>query len=182
MTTVIDNARFKRRRLPRLPAALIGGIVIVGASLLFALLPHHIVPLDPNIQDYKAVLKPPSWAHPFGTDNFGRDMLSNLRTQGVNVRHLTVDRKQPTGVAAILVAEDGQNSIVVVPGANGSLTPADVQRAAPAIRKADVLLCQLEVPLDTTQAAFAIARAGRVQTILNPAPALMLTFITTRPA
>lgn len=76
MTIVVDNARFKRRRFPRLPAALIGGILIVGISLLFALLPHHIVPLDPNIQDYKAVLKPPSWAHPFGTDNFGRDMLS----------------------------------------------------------------------------------------------------------
>src|SRR4029077_6818573 len=79
-----------------------------------------------------------------------------------------------SGTAAIIVDDNAQNCIIVVPGANGSLSPADVRAAAEAIQEADVLLCQLEVPLETTLEAFRLARAAGVRTILNPAPARRL--------
>src|SRR5207249_7553186 len=62
------------------------------------------------------------------------------------------------------------NSIIVVPGANASLRPDDVQQAAAAIRSADMVVCQLEVPSAAVLAAFRLAKAAGVRTILNPAP------------
>jgi peptide/nickel transport system permease protein len=75
MTIPLDRPRAGRRSL-RLPPALLFGCLILAISLALALAPHLFAPFDPNKIDYKAILKPPSWAHPFGTDNFGRDMLS----------------------------------------------------------------------------------------------------------
>lgn len=75
MTLPMDTARLKRPSL-RLPTALIVGCAILLVSLFLAVAPQLVSPHDPNLIDYKAILKPPSWAHPFGTDNFGRDMLS----------------------------------------------------------------------------------------------------------
>jgi peptide/nickel transport system permease protein len=68
----------RRRRRAALPAPLLAGGLILLASLVVAVLPHWIAPYSPTAFDYKAILKPPSWAHPFGTDNFGRDMLSRV--------------------------------------------------------------------------------------------------------
>jgi ribokinase len=77
-------------------------------------------------------------------------------------------------VAGIVVDAKAQNCILVISGANGVLSPAHVQQAEQAIREADVLLCQLEVPLETTLEALRLARAAGVRTILNPAPAVPL--------
>ncbi|WP_440411902.1 ABC transporter permease [Neorhizobium petrolearium] len=65
-------------RLKALPRSLVSGGVILGLSLVLALWPSLLAPYDPTAFDYSALLAPPSWAHPFGTDNFGRDVLSRV--------------------------------------------------------------------------------------------------------
>ncbi len=106
-----------------------------------------------------------------GGDVFGADMLANFAAQGIDVSHVLRTDGVSSGVAPIAVDDAGRNAIIVVPGANALLTPADVDAAAPMIRDARVLLCQLEVPLETSLRALTIARAAGVVTILNPAPA-----------
>ena len=81
------------------------------------------------------------------------------------------DASTTTGVALIVVADDGQNSIVVASGANMQVTPDDVDAAAETIAAADVLLLQLEIPLDAVQRAAEIAHEHGVPVVLNPAPA-----------
>ena len=68
--------RLRGPRLPRLSPALAGGLAILAAMLVLALVPGLVAPYAPTTFDYRAILKPPSLAHPFGTDNFGRDILS----------------------------------------------------------------------------------------------------------
>ena len=106
-----------------------------------------------------------------GGDVFGSDMLANFAAQGIDVSHVLRTNGVSSGVAPIAVDDAGRNAIIVVPGANALLTPADVDAAAPLIRRARVLLCQLEVPLETSLRALTLARAAGVLTILNPAPA-----------
>ena len=77
----------------------------------------------------------------------------------------------PTGVALILVDDRGENLISVASGANGQLRPEDVQRAGEQIRQADVVVLQLEIPLDTVACAAALANKAGVPVILDPAPA-----------
>ncbi len=107
-----------------------------------------------------------------GTDSFGDMLALNLENEGVHTPFVVRDPDAPTGVALITVDEGfGENTIVVAPGANTRLSPSLVNRAAAAIRDADVLVCQLEIPMESVLAAFQIARAAGVTTILNPAPA-----------
>jgi ribokinase len=106
-----------------------------------------------------------------GRDSFGQLLLGNLRNNGVDTAFVGVDPERPTGVAAVVVDDQGRNCIVVADGANGRLSPADVRAAADSLRAARVLLCQLETPLESTLEAFRIARAAGVRTVLNPAPA-----------
>jgi ribokinase len=83
-----------------------------------------------------------------GDDVFGTALLDNLNSAGVGTGAVKrVDG--PSGVATILVAENGENSIVVVPGANGKVDPAYVDSQAELIRSAGMVLCQLELPMDT---------------------------------
>ena len=109
-----------------------------------------------------------------GRDVFGEGTLRNYQAEGIDTIHLLRDAEQPSGVAGIVVDDAAQNCIILAPGANSRLTPEEVRGAARAIEAAHVLLCQLEVPVETTQAAFRIARAAGVRTILNPAPACQL--------
>jgi ribokinase len=109
-----------------------------------------------------------------GRDVFGEQTLAHYRAEGVDTTHLAVDPDRPSGTAAIVVDDEARNCIIIVPGANAALAPADVRAAAAAIGSADVLLCQLEVPVETTLEAFRVARAGGVRTVLNPAPAAPL--------
>jgi ribokinase len=106
-----------------------------------------------------------------GDDLFGQPMLERLRAHGVDTTHVSVTSDAPSGVAPIAVDEEGRNTIVIVTGANDLLGPADVERARPAIAKAAVVVCQLEIPVETTLAALRVARGEGVRTILNPAPA-----------
>jgi ribokinase len=110
-----------------------------------------------------------------GRDVFGEGALRNYREQGVDTTHVLTDAERPTGVASIIVDDAARNCIIVVPGANLGLTPQDVRAAAAgAIERARVLLCQLEVPIETVAEALRIAKAANVTTILNPAPAVAL--------
>ncbi|MGC1459578.1 MAG: ribokinase [Steroidobacteraceae bacterium] len=105
-----------------------------------------------------------------GDDEFGRQMIANLVSAGCGVE--AVRRiPGPSGVALILIAESGQNCIVVVCGANDRFTPADVGADAQLLRGARFALLQLEVPVPTTIAAATAARAAGLQVILDPAPA-----------
>jgi ribokinase len=106
-----------------------------------------------------------------GDDAFGRLSLEGLRKEGIHVDYVVTDRQHPSGVALILVAPDGQNSIAVAPGANAHLTPADVHHAAAAFRSARLVVIQLEIPMPAVQSALELAAHHRVPVLLNPAPA-----------
>jgi ribokinase len=109
-----------------------------------------------------------------GRDVFGDGAVANYRAAGIDTTHVHADDRLPSGMAAILVDDQAHNCILIVPGANQQLTPADVRQAIVPLQSASVLLCQLEVPPETTLEAFRLARAARVRTILNPAPAAPL--------
>lgn len=109
-----------------------------------------------------------------GRDAFAEQTLAQYRAEGIDTAHITSDSERSSGVAAIIVDDDARNCILVVPGANQSLSPADVNQAAEAVRSASAVLCQLEVPVETTLETFRLARASGVRTILNPAPAASL--------
>lgn len=106
-----------------------------------------------------------------GKDIFGDLAIKGFRQDNINVDHLTVDDTLASGTALIFVAENGENSIGVAPGANDQLSPLDVDRAKEQIARAEILLLQLETPLETIAAAIRIAKKHGVRVILNPAPA-----------
>jgi ribokinase len=106
-----------------------------------------------------------------GRDVFGEGTLKNFHEQGIDTTHVLFDESRFSGVAPIFVDNNAQNFIVIVPGANLGLLPADVRKAEQVILEADILICQLEIPVETTLEAFRIAKSGNVRTILNPAPA-----------
>ena len=111
-----------------------------------------------------------------GNDDFGRKAVEGYKKDKINTKHILVDQVKPSGVAVIIVDETtGQNSIVVAPGSNGNLLVEDILKIESVIARADVLLVQLEIPIETVQAALEIARKNGVKTILNPAPAQYLS-------
>lgn len=109
-----------------------------------------------------------------GLDVFGDSAVSGFRQEGINTDYVTRDGKAPSGVALIFVDKHGENVIVVAPGANSYLMPEHVEAARTRIESADVLIMQLETPLETVIAAAEIARASGVKVLLNPAPACEL--------
>ena len=111
-----------------------------------------------------------------GRDVFGENTLANYHAQGIDTSAVFFDEQSSSGVALITVDENtGQNSIVIVPGANYTLTTADIQAASGVIQSADVIMAQIEIPIAITLEAFRVAKAGgKATTILNPAPAAPL--------
>jgi ribokinase len=106
-----------------------------------------------------------------GNDLFGEIALQGFRRDGLHVGHVTVDDQAHSGVALILVNEDGENSIAVASGANARLSPDDIRAAGETIGRAGILLVQLEIPMETVEAAVRLAADAGVKVILNPAPA-----------
>ena len=106
-----------------------------------------------------------------GDDQRGRDAVEVLRGDGVEVSQIHRLSTAASGVALIVVDAGGQNSIAVAPGANARLTPAIVRQAEPLIAAAEVVLVQLEVPLDAVVETARIAAGHGVRVILDPAPA-----------
>lgn len=106
-----------------------------------------------------------------GQDERGRFLLDRYRENGVNVDGVVVDPGADTGTCCVHIDRAGNNAIIVAPLANCRITQAEVEAMAPAIRGAQVLLCQLQVNLDAALRALNIAREAGVITLLNPAPA-----------
>jgi ribokinase len=104
-----------------------------------------------------------------GNDAFGDQLKAFLAAQRVDLTFVRETAGVHTGTAIITVAS-ADNTIVVVPGANASVTPADLE--APALARGDIAVSQFEIPLPTVSAFFKRARAAGVKTILNPAPAI----------
>ena len=107
-----------------------------------------------------------------GADAFGEQMKATLAREGIDTRWISTGR-EATGIASITLS-GGDNAIVVVPGANHELSPADLDHAHEAFGEADVVLAQLEVPLATVLHAARLARRHGKPFFLNPAPALAL--------
>lgn len=109
-----------------------------------------------------------------GDDMFGRQARKGFESDHINVEYVKTDKAEPSGVALIFVDEKGENSIAVASGANAGLSPQDVDEAKDIIKSADILLMQLETPLETVAKAADIANQAGVKVILNPAPACPL--------
>jgi ribokinase len=107
-----------------------------------------------------------------GDDMLGEGVLRNFEETKVSSRHVQRVPGQSTGTATILVNASGDNCILIVKGANGDLTPADVERAAAELKACDLILTQLETPLESVYATIAFGKLHGVKTALNPAPAL----------
>ena len=109
-----------------------------------------------------------------GRDAHGQRLRDALAREGIASANVGEDDTRPSGVAAIVVAQGGENSIVVVPGANGALTAAQVQAAAGPIAAARIVVLQLETPMPGVALALRLARKAGVTTLLNAAPMVAL--------
>lgn len=110
-----------------------------------------------------------------GDDPFGQKAIEELGNEGIETSYIKVVKDIPSGIAMINVAETGENSISVAPGANSYLLPEDILNAADVIKVANIILIQLEIPIDTVAKAVKIAKKYNVPVILNPAPACKLS-------
>jgi len=105
-----------------------------------------------------------------GADAFGRLIEEGLRSRHVRIEELTAISDAATGIATISVEDSGKNCIIVVPGANGCLRPADLDELVPLIRSAAVVVLQCEIPMGTVYRAIELSADSGTPVILNPAP------------
>jgi ribokinase len=110
-----------------------------------------------------------------GNDLFGRQSIELYNTEGIRTDYVFSDPDNPSGVALISVDANGENCILVACGANGTLSVKDIEKARAEIEAADLLLMQLEIPMETVEYAAEIASQKGVKVILNPAPAQTLS-------
>ena len=106
-----------------------------------------------------------------GNDVFAEQSLDNFKKETVNTKHVIQTSEAPSGVALIMVDDEGNNLIVVAPGANQTLLPADVKKAESDIASCGAVVAQLEVPLETIEFAAKMANDLKVPFVLDPAPA-----------
>jgi ribokinase len=106
-----------------------------------------------------------------GADSFRVELVQNLQDAGVQTDNVFVDETVSSGVAMITVAHNGDNEIIVIPGANGKVNQEDVKRLSRIIPNAKALLLQLEIPINTVVAAAQTAKNANITVILDPAPA-----------
>jgi ribokinase len=110
-----------------------------------------------------------------GQDAFGSEMLEIMRQEHIHIEHISVSAGQATGVASIVLEEDGENRIIVVPGANNELAVEDIEALEAVISQAEIVVMQLEMDMAMSERAAAIAHAHGIPVILNPAPAQALS-------
>ena len=110
-----------------------------------------------------------------GNDVFAEQSLDNFKKETVNTKHVIQTGEAPSGVALIMVDDEGNNLIVVAPGANQTLLPADIKRAESDIASCGAVVAQLEVPLETIEFAAKMANDLKVPFVLDPAPARELS-------
>ena len=107
-----------------------------------------------------------------GNDSFGPDLIHNLEQNHVDTTYIQIDPDSATGTATIVVDANGQNTIILSAGANGKVSPLDVNNVSFSDHK--LLLLQLEIPIGTVLSAAQSAKAQGLRVLLNPAPALPL--------
>jgi len=105
-----------------------------------------------------------------GNDVFGEKSIDGFRKDRIHVDYIVIDPDAPSGIAQILVNQQGDNTIAVAPGANSNLSEYDVIAARDIILNSDIVLIQLEIPLKTVQYTAKLACENGVKVILNPAP------------
>ena len=110
-----------------------------------------------------------------GNDIFGKQAIQQLKAEEINVDFVSVDPKNPSGVALITVDQKGENSIVVASGSNGTLSPDDFNKALTELNKSEFVLMQLEIPVPTVEYIAWVAVKKQKKVILNPAPAAELS-------
>jgi ribokinase len=110
-----------------------------------------------------------------GNDVFGKQSMMLYEAENINTDYIFSDPGLPSGIALITVDANGENCIVVASGANGSLSPADINKAIPEIESSDLVLMQLEIPIETVEYVAEIAHKKGIKVILNPAPARALS-------
>ncbi|WP_082676464.1 ribokinase [Shouchella shacheensis] len=110
-----------------------------------------------------------------GTDDFGKEAVATLQREEINIDHLLLDENHATGVGSVTLDENGDNRIVVVPGANYAYSTNDLRTVKSIIAKAKVLIVQLEMDVTMIEDALVWAAEHGVSTILNPAPARELS-------
>ncbi len=106
---------------------------------------------------------------------YGRQSIENYKKENMDISHIRMDEKAPSGVALISVADDGENSIVVASGANYALSTADIDAADELFREADYILMQLEIPMPVIEYAAAKGKKYGKKVTINPAPAAPLS-------
>ncbi|SDW53392.1 ribokinase [Marinococcus luteus] len=104
-----------------------------------------------------------------GSDAFGTEYLEHLGTEGINTEHVRTRSGVASGVATIIVSE-GDNCIIVTPGANATLSSGDIEKSRSLLREADVVLVQLEIPAPAVEKVLQTAEEEQTPVILNPAP------------
>ena len=104
-----------------------------------------------------------------GNDSFGPGLINNLKQNDVDTSHVKVDPESATGTAIIVLDANGQNSIVLSPGGNGKVSPADLENVSFPGHK--LLLLQLEIPSEAVVSAAQRAKESGLRVLLNPAPA-----------
>ncbi|HMN17300.1 MAG TPA: ribokinase [Ignavibacteriaceae bacterium] len=109
-----------------------------------------------------------------GNDLFGQEAIKKLNDEHIDTRFIFRDSQLATGVAFIVVDDSAENSIVVASGANAALSVEDIEKVKAELLSADILLVQLESPVETVKAAINIAKQNGATVILNPAPAQKL--------
>lgn len=114
---------------------------------------------------------PVSMVGKVGSDDFGARLRQGLRSAHVDVRSVSTAKDTASGVALITVDGKGQNSITVIPGANGELRPRDLEKSMAHLRTAGMILAQLEIPMETVEALCGIATRLQIPLMLDPAPA-----------
>ncbi|MCK4346486.1 MAG: ribokinase [Bacteroidales bacterium] len=110
-----------------------------------------------------------------GNDIFGEQSVQNLKNEGINTEYMAVDPENPSGIALITVDSMAENCIVVASGSNMTLMPDDIDKAIKQIELAEIVLLQLEIPIETVEYAAQIAYRNNKKVILNPAPAQKLS-------
>lgn len=109
-----------------------------------------------------------------GDDFYGASICEDLKKENINIVGIDIKENTSSGIAAISVSQ-GDNQIIVVPGANKYTTPEKVTSSASLIREADIMLLQLEIPYESVQKAINLAHTYDIPVILNPAPAMTLS-------
>lgn len=150
----------KSKTLPRPGETILGGTFLMNAGGKGANQAVAAARLGGNV----------TFVAKLGKDIFGEESITGFKKENINTDYVFTDAAVPSGTALIMVNEEGENCIVVAPGANAQLLPADIVQVN-TLGEAAVVLMQLETPMETIEAVAKITKGNNQKMIINPAPA-----------